>query len=87
MYWETLALEPVTVVIPDLKDIAHLDAALFTRIQVFEQYGLADYESEITLPSECHELAPLSGGECYRVSYQLGSYPKFNFEQLPSRQL
>lgn len=77
-------LDPTIVAIPKLADITRFDAALFTRISVFEQYQLRDYESEITLPLKCHELAPLAGGERYRVSYQLGSYPKFNFELLSS---
>lgn len=79
-------LEPTTVVIPKLADMSRLDAALFTRIAVFEQYLLRDYESEITLPQKCHELAPLAGGERYKVSYQLGSYPKFNFERVSSQE-
>ena len=77
-------LEPTIVVIPKMADIAGFDAALFTRICVFGQYWLKDYESQITLPLKCHELSPLAGGERYRVSYQLGSYPKFHFEHLNS---
>lgn len=75
-------LEPTIVVIPRITNIARLDAALFTRICVFEQYRLKDYESQITLPSKCHEVLPLAGGERYRVSYLLGGYPKFNFEPI-----
>ena len=78
-------LEPTIVVIPRMADIARFDAALFTRICVFEQYRLKDYDSQITLPLKCHELLPLAGGERYRVSYQLGGYPKFNFERLNSQ--
>jgi len=33
-------------------------------------------------PSKCYDLLPLIGGASYRVSYQLGSYPKFTFEKL-----
>ena len=77
-------LEPTIVVIPRMANIAGFDAALFTRICVFGQYWLKDYESQITLPLKCHELSPLAGGERYRVSYQLGSYPKFHFERLSS---
>ncbi|MEP0202985.1 MAG: hypothetical protein ABJ084_01460 [Halioglobus sp.] len=80
----TAGLKPTIVDIPRLKDIAELDAALFTRIDVFEQYRLEDYESQITLPLRCTELSPLVGGERYRATYQLGSYPKFNFERIPS---
>jgi hypothetical protein len=76
------ALESTLIEIPARPDIARFDAALFTRICVFEQYWLTDYESQITLPLKCHEILPLAGGERYRVSYQLGSYPKFSFERL-----
>ena len=75
-------LEPTIVEIPRMVDIARFGAALFTRICVFEQYWLRDYESQITLPLQCHEILPLVGGERYSVSYQLGSYPRFSFERL-----
>tara|TARA_R110001599_G_scaffold353880_1_gene601958 strand:+ start:71581 stop:72627 length:1047 start_codon:yes stop_codon:yes gene_type:complete len=78
----TLELDLTVVKIPPIKDMARFDAALFTRITVFGPYLLQDYESEITLPQKCQELAPLAGGERYRISYQLGSYPRFNFERL-----
>lgn len=79
---EKLELEPEIVEIPRVDNIDRLNAALFTRITVYERYCLEDYEAEITLPMQCHELEPLSGGERYTVSYQLGTYPKFNFELL-----
>lgn len=79
-----LELQPTTVTIPPAADTGRLDAALFTRVTVFESYRLADYESEITLPLKCHELATLTAGARYRISYQLGSYPRFNFEYLDS---
>ena len=76
------ALEPTIVEIPGVETAARLDAVLFTSITVFEHHRLEDYESQITLPLKCFELSPLVGGERYRVSYQLGSYPMFNFERL-----
>lgn len=81
-----LELEPRIVEIPPVADVARLDAALFTRIDVFEQYRLEDYESEITLPLRCPELAASVGGDRYRISYQPGRYPKFNFERLQKKQ-
>ena len=75
-----LELQPTTVIIPPTADNTRLDAALFTRITVFESYCLDDYESQITLPLKCHEFAILTEGARYRVSYQLGSYPRCNFE-------
>ncbi|MDG1387964.1 MAG: hypothetical protein P8P79_05965, partial [Halioglobus sp.] len=55
----------------------NFDALLFTRVQAFEQHQLLDYESEITLPLRCTEMAPLQPGDHYRISFQLGNYPKF----------
>ncbi|MFT5710939.1 MAG: hypothetical protein ACI8QT_001639 [Halioglobus sp.] len=75
-----LELQPTLVEIPLIEGIDRLNAALFTRITVYECYCLEDYEAEITLPMRCYELEPLRGGERYSVSYQLGAYPKFNFE-------
>lgn len=75
-------LEPTIVELPTIPDIARFDAVLFTRICTFGRYWLKDYESQITLPLKCHELSPLAGGERYRVSYQLGTYPRFEFERL-----
>ena len=77
-----LALEPVTVAMPSVPRGAQLDAALFTQIRVFEGYELEAYDSEITLPLKCHELSPIVAGARYTVTYQLGSYPTFNFENL-----
>ena len=59
-----------------------MDLVFFTRICVFKQYKLEDYECEITLPLKYYGLPTLSGGERFDVSYQLGSYPKFNIEPL-----
>ena len=77
-----LELEPIIIEIPMTGRVAQLDAALFTTICVFEQYALQDYDSQITLPLKCHELAPLIGGDRHQVSYQFGSYPRFNFKRL-----
>jgi hypothetical protein len=63
--------------VPSMKNLERLDPLIFTRIQVFDHYRLRDYEAEITLPLRCHELLPLKAGASYRVSYQLGNYPRF----------
>ena len=70
-----------SVEIPAIDNLASFDAALFTRILVFSSYRLDDYDSEISLPSKCHELLPLQAGACYAASYQLGAYPRFNFRK------
>ena len=75
-------LEPTIVELPKIPDIARFDAVLFTRICIFGRYRLKDYQSQITLPLKCYELSPLAGGERYRVCYQLGTYPRFEFERL-----
>ena len=81
---ETVALFANEVIIPPLADLERLETVLFTRICVFQQYCLGDYESQITLPLKCHDLTNIAGGERYRVSYGLGRYPKFNFERIPA---
>ena len=75
-------VEPTVVSIPAMANITRFDAALFTRLCVFEEHRLLDYECQITLPLKCYELEPLVSGDRFRVSYQLGGYPRFNFERL-----
>jgi hypothetical protein len=79
-----LELAEQAVSIPADVDLNGLEAALFTRILVFGEHGLNDYEAQITLPLKCHALMPLVNGANYRVSYQLGSYPMFSFEHVKS---
>ena len=75
-------VKPTVVSIPAVANISRFDAALFTRLCVFQEHRLLDYECQITLPLKCYELEPLVSGDRYRVSYQLGGYPRFNFERL-----
>jgi hypothetical protein len=70
------------VTIPNTAHLDDFDPLLFTRVQAFEQYRLLDYESEITLPLRCSELMPLRAGDRYRVSLQIGRYPKFSITQM-----
>lgn len=77
-----LELTPITVAIPSAAVAAGLEPALLTRITVFGPHQLNEYEAQITLPLACHDLGRLVGGETIRVSYQLGSYPRFNLEKL-----
>ena len=78
----SLALNPIHVTIPTTVHLDDFDALLFTRVQAFEQHQLLDYESEITLPLRCSELMPLRAGDRYRISLQIGRYPKFSITQL-----
>lgn len=71
-------LSAMMIDIPELLTRDDFDAVLFTRIQVFTGHHLADYESEITLPLLCGGLAPIKSGDRWKVSYELGDYPKFN---------
>lgn len=74
-----LALGKVTI--PDLENLGDYQPILFTRISVFAEHRLNDYESSLTLPSRCVELEPLVPGACYRASYALGSYPKIQWQR------
>lgn len=72
-------LAPLVIEIPEPDRADRMEAVLFTRIQVFDEYWLGDYEAEITLPLRCTELTQLVAGERWEVSYQPGTYPRFNF--------
>lgn len=73
-----LLSKPIEV--PMLSNIEDFDVLLLTRIWVFDQHHLTDYEAEITLPSYCSDLAHVNAGDCIHVSYELGGYPKFKVE-------
>lgn len=75
-------LSPMTVQIPLVNTPENYDALMFTRIQVFEQYYLKDYEADLTLPHKCYELSPLKSGATYKVCYQLGNYPRFDLSKM-----
>ncbi len=77
----TLELNSQTVQIPSVDSLESYDALMFTRIQVFEQYHLKDYEADLTLPHKCYDLSPLKCGATYRVCYQLGNYPRFDLSE------
>ena len=65
--------------IPASSHLDELEAFTFTRVQVFSHYWLHDNAAEITLPRRCDELLPLVAGARFEVSYDRGSYPRFNF--------
>jgi len=75
-------LTPVLVQIPGALTIDRFDAHFFTRIQVYSDLCLEEYEAEITLPTRCAELTPVKAGEQWTVSYQLGNYPRFSVVKL-----
>jgi len=77
-----LELSPQAVQIPSVGNLESYDALMFTRIQVFEQYHLKDYEADLTLPHKCYDLSPLKNGATYRICYQLGNYPRFDLSEL-----
>ena len=74
-------LNPIHLTMPAAADLSDFDPVLFTRVQAFEQHQLLDYESEITLPLRCTELSPLQAGQRFKMSFQLGNYPKFAITQ------
>lgn len=68
--------------IPAIAKLQDFDPLLLTRIRVFEDYRLDDYQAEISLPYRVPELMPLSGGAVYECCYELGTYPRFNFQRI-----
>ncbi|MFT4825131.1 MAG: hypothetical protein ACI9DH_000991 [Halioglobus sp.] len=77
-----LELVSAPVDIPYGANLDSFDMILFTRVQVFAHYHLSDYEAEITLPLLCSELTDIRAGQRCKVTYELGSYPKFNVEKI-----
>jgi CheY-like chemotaxis protein len=74
----TLELPSVRLQVPALDEADDLEIALFTNIQVFQNYWLHAYDAEITLPQRCHDISSVQGGDIIQVTYQLGSYPRFH---------
>ena len=71
--------------IPASSHLHELEAFTFTRVQVFSHYWLTDNAAAITLPRRCDELSPLVAGARFEVSYETGSYPRFNFAPIPEQ--
>lgn len=69
--------EEVQVSIPALAELDEFEAALITRVQVYEHYRLLEGESEITLPRPLVELSPLRAGQRWNIFFLTGSYPTF----------
>ena len=78
-----LELNAAVVKMPAIDHIERYDVLMLTHIQVFEDYVLGDYESEITLPHKCYDFPPLQRLARYHVRYQLGTYPRFTFTYEP----
>lgn len=76
----TSELDLGTITIPSINQLNSYQPLLFTRITVFSEHTLDDYESSLTLPSRCVDLEPLMSGANYPASYALGSYPKIQFQ-------
>jgi hypothetical protein len=68
--------------IPATEGLSNYDVLIFTRIQVFGHYTLNDYDSEISLPYPCNDLLPLEAGAVYESCYELGGFPRFNFNRI-----
>jgi hypothetical protein len=78
----TTRLTLTTVELPQLTDLASFDLVLFTRVQVFGDYALEDFDSELTLPLKCHDTPGLSGGMRLQASYELGPYPRLRIDRV-----
>jgi len=74
------ALALCEVSIPSIAHLETYQPLLFTRIKVFEEHMLNDYECDLTLPSRCFDLEPLKAGQTFRASYLLGTYPKIHWQ-------
>ncbi len=48
---------------------------ILTRIRVFEDHVLSDYESGITIPTVVHDVGTIEPGASLHLNYELGSQP------------
>ena len=56
---------------------------ILTRIRVFEDHFLSDYDSGITIPTVVHEVGSIEPGASIRLSYELGLRPGTRTEKTP----
>lgn len=75
-------LPAVAVSIPALPSQQSYTAMLLTRITVFGDIGLDDYDSGLTYPCLLQDAGPLRGGEVLEFRYRLGANPGFAFRRL-----
>lgn len=58
----------------------HYQARLLTRIVVYNQTCLQDYDSSLNLPQRLPGKPALAGGETLQFHYKLGMYPGLDYE-------
>jgi len=58
----------------------HYQVRLLTRIAVYGQTGLQDYESSLNLPQPLPGKPKFAGGETLQFYYKLGSHPGLGYE-------
>lgn len=75
--------QSVTVTLPDTAADAERWPALVTRITVFGDQCLDDYESGLTVPEVLWPLAPARAGDVIRFQYVLDGNPGVRWERVP----
>ena len=78
-------LAPTIIQLPKIKALKTFDVLFLTHIKVYKEHQLLDYESDITLPSICQSISEKNAGSYYQVSYQLGTYPRFNISHIKEK--
>lgn len=67
-------LRPATFTVPERIDSCDR-LMIRTRIRVFEDIVLDDYDSGITYPTIVHDVGVVEPGDCFQLSYEPGSNP------------
>ena len=75
---ETKSLPKVIVEIPENT----LDAMLSTKIQVFDTFELAEYDSGITCPTVLFDLSKIKSKSKFEFSYRLGDKPQICYREI-----
>lgn len=70
-------LPPVVCEVPDLPAGRMYHLMLRTRVGLFGELALGDYETGLTYPVVQNELGAVSAGDSYEFTYRLGQAPGF----------
>lgn len=57
------------------------DLIMTTQIQVYDRYSLKDYDCDLTKTTKFYEASPVKSGRRYRLTYELGQYPRFSITE------
>lgn len=64
------------------KDLCNLNLALLTKIFIYDDFNLDEYNSGLTMPKVLHNFEQLSNNQRIKFQYVLGKVPRFEYRIL-----